>query len=251
MSNDLAKLTSVLKGAQAPASEHRSTESTMPIDKIQDRAGGDTRELNQNHVEELAESIAVLGLIEPVVVDKQGKLLAGGHRRAALHLVREKYPDDYQRHFSGGQIPVRVMPIDSEQELDLALAIETAENEKRRDYTAAEVKAIAEKLRMAGYEEVKGRPKKDQKPLMPALSVVVGKHLRTIQRYLYEESEKSATSVVLSNPKSERDKLVRQAIAKLNKWDKTKPSTKKEKALVQRLPEILELLNSVLDDDDL
>ena len=65
------------------------------------------------------------------------------------------------------------MAIDADLEPDLALQIEVAENEQRRDYTPTEVKAIAERLKASGYTEVQGRPKKGQKPLMPALAVVV------------------------------------------------------------------------------
>ena len=44
--------------------------------------------LNLAHVEALAESIAALGLIEPLVVDKQGRLLTGGHQLAAIVQLR-------------------------------------------------------------------------------------------------------------------------------------------------------------------
>ena len=48
----------------------------------------DTRPLNEDHVQALSESIAVLGLLEPLVVDKRSRLLAGGHRLAALYVLR-------------------------------------------------------------------------------------------------------------------------------------------------------------------
>jgi len=61
--------------------------AVMPLEAIKPR-DADTRPLNPAHVEALAESIAALGLIDPLAVDKQGRLLAGGHRLAAILQLR-------------------------------------------------------------------------------------------------------------------------------------------------------------------
>lgn len=194
-----------------------ATASTLAIDEIQNRPLGNTREVDPQHVADLADSIGALGLIEPLVVDSKNRLLAGAHRRAAILHLRETQPAIYAEKFPEHQVPIQVMALDAELDPDLALAIETAENEKRRDYTPAEIKAIAEKLKAAGYEDLKGRPKKGQKPLMPALSVVVGKSMRTVQRHLYSEPEqpqkKSATDDALL-----KKKLLKQALSKLTRW---------------------------------
>jgi len=63
--------------------------STANIADIRLRRDADTRPLTARHVVELAESIAVLGLLEPVVLDTSAHLLAGGHRLAALQLLAE------------------------------------------------------------------------------------------------------------------------------------------------------------------
>ena len=154
----------------------------MPYDSIKDRIADDTRPLNPSHVEQLAESIALLGLIEPLVIDSQCRLLAGGHRRAAISQLRDEKPDIYNKRFSEG-IPVHRLDFDAELQPDLAVQIEVAENEQRRDYTPAEVRAIADRFREAGYG-VNGRPRQGQSPLIPALVAVVGKSRRTVQRYL-------------------------------------------------------------------
>ncbi|MGR3279099.1 ParB/RepB/Spo0J family partition protein [Acaryochloris marina NIES-2412] len=221
------------------SSSPTSSKITLSLDEIQDRFLGDTRPPEGKHVSELAESIAVLGLIEPLAVDDKNRLLAGGHRQAALHLLKRKNPKAFKQHFPNDQVQVRVMPFDSEKDPNLALAIEAAENEKRRDYTPTEVKAIAERLKSAGYEDLKGRPKKGQKALMPALSVVIGKSVRTVQRHLYGNSEvdkKSATDVVLLN----------RALISLQKWQQTKPKTSAQKALSKQLPDILKLIERSL-----
>ena len=65
-----------------------------------------------------------------------------------------------------------------------ALAVEVAENEQRRDYTPAEVRALAERLRGAGFRATAGRPRKGTRALLPALGAVVGKSKRTLLRIL-------------------------------------------------------------------
>lgn len=200
----------------------RETRDAWSLPDIRPRES-DTRQLHATHVLSLVESISALGLIEPLVVDRKGQLLAGGHRRAALEvlsngnveamaegmeeraadLLRASFqelnfdPDELQasfrRLFPSGAIPVRVMEVDAESEPQQALAIEVAENEQRRDYTRDEVLALAERLKAAGYRAEAGRPKAGEKALAPALQVVVGKSLRTV-RYILSGSEPAAKS---------------------------------------------------------
>lgn len=180
-------------------SEVRSTQSrvaTMPLAKIIDRVT-DTRELKSQHVEDLMLSITALGLLEPLVVDNRGRLLAGGHRKAAIYLLKEQQPTEYAEHFPNELVPVRVLDFDAIINADFALQVEIAENEMRRDYTPAEVKVLAERLKAAGYVDPKGRPALGEKALRPALKVIIGKSIRTVQRYLNETEEKSMTNVVL------------------------------------------------------
>jgi len=227
---------------------HLTSQSLKPLDatilleQIKARSQ-DTRPLNPKHVESLAESIAVLGLIEPLVLDNNGRLLAGGHRLEAIRLLKKQQVENYQKQFPGDRIPIRTLPFDAEQEPELALQVEVAENEQRRDYTPNEVRAIADRLRTAGYIDLKGRPKKGQKALMPALAVVVGKHLRTVQRYLNPEQdsspEKSTTGVV----------LLKQALTKLKQWQNLEAKTSKEKALAQALPDLIKKIEDTLSDE--
>ena len=91
-----------------------------------------------------------------------------------------------------------MMSFDAVEEPDLALQVEVAENEHRRDYTPTEVKTLAERLQKQGYKRLKGRPGKDEKSLMQALAFVVNKSKRTVERYLQEDNndaEESATDV--------------------------------------------------------
>ena len=171
---------------------------------------------------DLAESIAVLGLLEPLVVDRRGKLLAGGHRKAAVFVLKEANPSAYKKQFPNDLIPVRVVDFDAEEEPDLALQIEVTENEKRRDYTPGEVRALAERLRDAGYVDVKGRPAKSEKALRPALEVIIGKSIRTVRRYLNQAIEESVTDVRLSEEEEDAAVIaaLRRLQTELNRWQK-------------------------------
>ncbi|HEY9625820.1 MAG TPA: ParB/RepB/Spo0J family partition protein [Coleofasciculaceae cyanobacterium] len=234
----LARMQQKKSQSQAP----KVAEATLSLDAIKQR-DQDTRPLNPGHVESLAESIAVLGLIEPLVTDSQGRLLAGGHRLAAIALLKEKDPDAFMERFLNAQIPVRMLPFDAEEDPDLALQVEVAENEKRRDYTPAEVKAVADRLRAAGYSDLKGRPRKGDKPMMPALQLIIGKSLRTVQRYLSEDEEqesKSMTDVV----------LLQQILTKLQKWQRIhKPTTEAEQALAKLFPKVEKAISHVLEQE--
>lgn len=190
--------------------------SSLPLHKIIDRVT-DTRELKTQHVEDLMVSISVLGLLEPLVVDSRSRLLAGGHRKAAIHLLKEQIPTEYSRHFPDELVPVRVLDFDADRDPDLALQVEVAENEQRRDYTPAEVRKLAERLKIAGYSDNKGRPAIGSKPLRPALTVIIGKNIRTVQRYLNEPEEKSRTDVRLSADATALTSLK----SNLVKWHKT------------------------------
>lgn len=157
----------------------------MPLEKVLDRVGGlDTREPTPDALDALAESINALGLLEPLVVDKVGRLLAGKTRLLAVRLLAEKDPDRWAK------VPVRRMDFDADIAPARALAVEVAENEQRRDYTGAEVRALAGRLTAAGFKATAGRPRKGTKALLPALGAVVGKSKRQLLRILDPEPAK-------------------------------------------------------------
>ncbi|MEM7771671.1 MAG: hypothetical protein AAF327_14330, partial [Cyanobacteria bacterium P01_A01_bin.37] len=87
-----------------------------------------------------------------------------------------------------------------------------------------------------------GRPKKDEKPLMPTLSAVVGKSIRTIQNYLKEEELESTKDFALS------ENCIKKAIAQLKKFDQVRGRKKWEVKLSKRLPDIIAELESGIDD---
>jgi ParB family transcriptional regulator, chromosome partitioning protein len=206
------KLGGALGAIGKPSPIAPSTESTLPLNQITDRSGGDTRPLNPSHVEALAESIAAVGLIQPIAVDSQGRLLAGGHRRAAIVQLQSTNPIAFSQWFGAG-VPVHRFDFDASQDEARALAIEASENEKRRDYTPGEVRELADRLVAAGYRRIEGRPKKGEKALAPTLAVIVGKSQRTIERYLTNEIQKTPTDVGVSRDMA----LTQRALTKLLK----------------------------------
>lgn len=208
----------------------RTTEGAMSLSSIMLRHA-DTRPINAAHVAQLAESIAAVGLLEPLVVDRKGRLLAGGHRLEALRLLVEQDAEkrakawaslaqlawaiDSEAHLPvatvpilatirgltplpSDVVPVRIMDIDANENQDKALAIEIAENEKRRDYTRQEVAVIADRLKAAGFRMARGKPKTGERALGPALAVIIGKSERQVRRILGGESD-IRTDVLISD----------------------------------------------------
>ncbi|MBV5261440.1 ParB/RepB/Spo0J family partition protein [Synechococcus moorigangaii CMS01] len=180
------------------------------FEDILDRPGGDARPLNDQHVQELVESILVLGLITPLTVDRHGHLLAGGHRRAALHQIKLAYPDQYVTLFPEG-IPVRVVDIDAAADAVDALQIEIEENTQRKNFTTTEIKEAAQKLEKAGYKRLRGRPKAGEKSLKRELAKVFRLSEDRIQRILNDGSQKGRRTPTFSPE---------LAIATVEKWSK-------------------------------
>jgi ParB family transcriptional regulator, chromosome partitioning protein len=209
---------------------------------IKPRPSGNTRTLDPRHILDLAESIAALGMLQPIAIDKNSKLVAGEHRLEACRLLElstselrnshweqillqtdktikksdlEEIKDrldqldveSYLSRYADGQIPVLMLQFDAEEDKESAFAAETAENEKRQNYTKQEVLALAERLRSAGYIERAGRPKKGEKSIKSALSVISGKSFRQIERDLAKE--KTPTHVGVFDENKELAKISR------------------------------------------
>jgi ParB family chromosome partitioning protein len=144
--------------AEERAERNRAQRLNLPLSRIQPRAE-DTRPLRDRHVADLVESIGALGLIEPLVVDLKGVLLAGGHRLAAIQILKAADPDLYEQTFPDDLVPVRVMPFEAEDEPERSLQVELAENEKRVNYSRDQIERLAVRLRTLNYRETRGRPK--------------------------------------------------------------------------------------------
>ncbi len=239
----LDKLIAKAQSRNSFAPVEKATAATIALTDIQHRQQ-DTRTLNESHVLELAESIAVVGLIEPLAIDSRGRLLAGGHRLAAIEWLKTNKPSDYAAQFPNHQVLVRRFEFDADEDPERALAIEVTENEKRRDYSPTEVKNLAERLKAAGYREGRGKPKKGQRALMPALETIVGKSARQLHRYLSDELIPSKNeSDILPNVR-----ILRQIIKGIEKLEESPQIEHEAEALWKQLPSIKALMSAALDD---
>lgn len=190
---------------QAPAPT-----GTLHFTEILDRWAEDTRSLDPEHVDALAESILSLEkLLQPIAIDTANRLVAGGHRRAAVCQIfkskNKTIVEVRERIFPGGQVPVHRLDFDSAEDEAGALAAEAAENEKRKDYSAAEVRAIAKKLEALGYERTVGKPKKGTKSLIKALGAITKKSRSALYNDL--GSEKGSASVEPSDTERAERKI--------------------------------------------
>jgi hypothetical protein len=165
---------------------------------------GDTRALDPQHVQELSESVEVLGLITPLTVDAEGALLAGGHRRAALTLLKERAPERFEELFSEG-IPVHRLTLNSAEQPVEALQLEVEENTQRLNYTAEEIREAARRLEEAGYERLKGRPREGQRSLKRALQQVFRLSDRRIQQLLNTPQSTPVHNPHQDAPSAQRD----------------------------------------------
>jgi ParB family chromosome partitioning protein len=228
--------------AAAKSEQERMQKTKLRLNQIRARES-DTRPLAPQHVADLAESIAALGLIEPLVVDAKGVLLAGGHRLAALQALQKTDPEIYEQQFPDGQIQVHMLTFDAEQEPERALQVELAENEKRVNYTRDQIERLAERLRSLNYRDVRGRPKEGEKALGPALAVAIGVSTRYVRKVLSEQKqEKRDQKNRNSVPILQKLKLLKKIEAALEELGKLPASEKPErsqKALLKALPSFL------------
>jgi ParB family transcriptional regulator, chromosome partitioning protein len=229
----------------------RSQRTTLLLNRIQLRSQ-DTRPLDEAHVRDLVESISILGLIEPLVVDRNGKLLAGGHRLAAIKLLKESSPKVYNQYFPGNQIPVRMMPCDADIDQEMALQIELAENEKRVNYSRDQIKQLAERLRALDYRSTRGRPKQGEKALGPALAVAIGVSARYVRKVLSEELETDDTileenrnSVPIFNRTKSLRKLERSLLA-FSSLPKPEKFTRQDESLDRAVANLLKQIETSL-----
>lgn len=225
--------------AEAWAQQEQARRSTLPLAAIKPRPNGDSRLLKPDHILNLAESIATIGLVEPPTVDRFGQLLAGAHRVAALRLLAHtektarikmwiqltsvdndqltpKQKADIDRltalaPLDRQDIPVMIFPFDATENPSAALAVETSENTQRRSYSKQEIMMLADRLKKAGFVEREGRPRAGEKALRPALSLVLGKSDNTIRRWLgvLQDAPKTCPNGQVSGLEEVEKKLLR------------------------------------------
>ena len=174
--------------------------------------------------------------------------MAGAHRLAAVRLLKEENLDTYEQHFLDDAIPVRIMPFDAEKDPNKALQCEVAENEHRRDYTKQEVCELAERLKKAGYLTKRGRRKKGEMHLVPALQVIVGKSRPTLMRYLAGNDNKSNVSIETFGKQQKAVKKLQKDLNVVAKLGLEGIETPKVQALNKQFPKFMKLIDAALEE---
>lgn len=211
---------------EAQQLRQRASSALRALGEIKPRSAGDTRKLRPSHVVALAESIAALGLVEPLVIDANDELLAGGHRLFACRLLDPAQQQERAHELLAGlpktlakelgvriealweapsalelrAIPVRVFDFVAQHDPETALAIEVSENTQRADYSPHEVRALYDRLIERGYTDHVGRPNAQQKPARPVLATVLGRSLRTVRRMLADQEKLGHVSAFSTQP---------------------------------------------------
>jgi ParB family transcriptional regulator, chromosome partitioning protein len=238
------------QAAEERAERDRAQRINLPLSRIQPRAE-DTRPLRDRHVADLVESIGALGLIEPLVVDLKGVLLAGGHRLAAIQVLKATSPDLYGQNFPDDFVPVHVMSFDAEAEPERSLQVELAENEKRVNYSRDQIERLAVRLRSLNYRDTRGRPKEGEKALGPALAVAIGVSTRYVRRVLSgqdKENKENRNSVpIFSRVKTLRK--VEAALEELMNLPEPEQLTKADQALLKAVPAFLVKLKASIEEE--
>lgn len=244
------------QAVEAKSERDRAQRINLPLSRIRPRAE-DTRPLHEQHVKDLAESIGALGLIEPLVVDLNGVLLAGGHRLAAIQILKETNFDLYQLQFPDDLVPVRVMPFDAEAEPERSLQVELAENEKRVNYSREQIERLAERLRALNYRDIVGRPKEGEKALGPALAVAIGVSARYVRKVLQqrrsEETGEVEEEIRNSVPNFQKLKVLRKieaALEELISLPESEQPTRAEQSLYKTVPTFLKKLKASIDEEN-
>jgi len=243
------------QAAEAKSERDRAQRVSLPLSRIHPRAE-DTRPLRDRHVNDLVESIGALGLIEPLVVDLKGVLLAGGHRLAAVQLLKETNAELYQTHFPDDLVPVRVMPFDAELEPEKSLQIELAENEKRVNYSRDQIEQLAGRLQALNYRNIVGRPKEGEKALGPALAVAIGVSTRYVRKVLQQqrsgETGEVEEKIRNSVPNLQKLKVLRRietALEELITLPESEQPTRAEQSLYKAVPGFLKKLQASISEE--
>ena len=194
----------------------------LSIEMIQPRPQLDAREVNEAHVSDLVESIRVLGLIQPIYLDRELRLVAGAHRLAAFKILAQENPQQWSK------IPVVVDPdLDANTQPELALRKEIVENEKRSNLTPAEVRAAAQRLLESdtGFTRRPGRLKRGERALTPFLAQTFGVSTRYVRSLLNQPESKPKSKRAPADAKRQseasRDKMYREMTRKAKQWLKS------------------------------
>jgi hypothetical protein len=242
MSSDLQFLLTT-QGSDAPAhnhDQHVDDVYAMPLADIQLRPNGNRRPLDLREMLYRAESIDAVGLIEPIVVDKDARLIAGLHRLEAFKLLNldsyeeklahldelsietgmklnqdmkdqlKNFGKGFSKHHSKGIVPTYIRKdLDWSKNKKSCESVEGAENHQRHNkIDLSPVFKTIESLKGRGYEVMgRGKPKKGQKSLSQGLVQAYGctdrQALRWAKQFENKEDDSKSTMSINKSKKSD------------------------------------------------
>ena len=169
---------------------------TMPVANIE---VGQRHRRDLGDVDGLARSIEHLGLLQPLVVFPDGRLIAG-HRRL---LAAKK--------LNWAEVPVRI--VGDWTEALLALEAERDENTCRKDFTPSEAVAVSEDVKVVEDKAAKERQKdaiknRDEKGRAKPTSPKNGE----VDRHAGESARRTAAAVGMSAPTLAKAKVVVETV---------------------------------------
>lgn len=214
----------------------------MRLADIGDRYSADTRPLDPFHIVDLAESIA-FRLIHPPTVDSQGRLVVGGHRRAAAILLTTPAEERGKTLFelcpeSQEQITPALMELaqnlptehnidperfvvlvddhDSSQDTLRARILEATENTHRKAYKRDEIRAIhkwvTQDERFVEIDARGGRPPEGKFSAKKAVALMIGRSPKTVQRALNEGKHGQASKLTKEQKAEEEERRDRERL---------------------------------------
>ena len=124
----------------------------IEIEKLEISACNVRRRVDEKQIVKLAQDILKNGLHEPLVVrpeDGRYGVVIGGRRLRALRLVKEKWPEDFEKLFPGGKIPCIVKELSDKD----AILISLSENYHKQSLSDEEYGEAIERLKNLGVSE--------------------------------------------------------------------------------------------------
>jgi hypothetical protein len=168
----------------------RTTPTTSPatsmmisLDDIVERTNY-TRDLRPEHVTLLRDSIAEIGLEQPLVLIAGNQLVAGRHRYRAILELRDADSARFDTLFPGGLVPAQVFQQVEDSDAASVFALEMTENSARLNYTDEEVARAVEVLKTMDFTSKRGRPRLGDRPIGPAITKMFGMSEATMHRAL-------------------------------------------------------------------
>lgn len=156
---------------------------TIAIHKIDPGWELALRVIDKEHVNKLKASINDQGLLEPLVVDRNGVLLAGHHRFEALKQLQNGDSDRFNGWFPRSHVPVLRLNIDAEKDTQIAAAAAISENRKRKELSREVIKKFCDTMAKKHNIHMRsGRPPKGKVSMSKLLSDALQVSPRHVRR---------------------------------------------------------------------